>query len=148
MSRTRRHSHPGGPGGHVQAGFTLIELIIVVAIIGILAVIAVPMLRDAPLRAREAALKTNLHVMRESIDQYFADKAHYPASLETLVEEGYIRAIPVDQFTESAGTWRLIPPEDKGDALPEEEAAGTAGVFDVKSGSDKTALDGTSYSEW
>ncbi len=148
MSRTRRQSRPGGPGGHIQAGFTLIELIIVVAIIGILAVIAVPMLRDAPLRAREAALKTNLHVMRESIDQYFADKAHYPAGLETLVEEGYIRAIPLDPFTESTSTWQQIPPEDKGDALPEEEEAGKAGVFDVKSGSDKTALDGTFYSEW
>jgi general secretion pathway protein G len=126
----------------------LIELIIVVAIIGILAVIAAPMVRDAPLRAREAVLKTDLHVLRESIDQYFADKAHYPASLETLVEEGYVRGIPVDPFTESSSTWRLIPPEDKGDALPEEEEAGTAGVFDVKSGSDKTALDGTFYAEW
>jgi len=126
----------------------LIELIIVVAIIGILAVIAAPMVRDAPLRAREAVLKTDLHVLRESIDQYFADKAHYPASLETLVEEGYIRTIPVDPFTESSSTWRLIPPEDMGDALPEEEEAGTAGVFDVKSGSDKTALDGSFYAEW
>jgi len=136
-----------------QAGFTLIELMIVVAMIGILAAIAVPQWKQAPDRAREAVLKTDLHTMRESIDQYFADKARYPDSLQTLVDEGYMRNVPVDPFTQSSSSWKLIYSGEAGEAsegLGGEDPAGasTPGIFDVRSSSGHTALDGTLVSEW
>lgn len=131
-----------------ENGFTLIELIIVISIIGILAAITVPQFKPAPQRAREAVLKTDLHVMREAIDQYFADKAKYPESLETLVEDGYLREIPKDPFTNSTSTWRLIYAEASDDPLPEEEAAAAPGIFDVKSGATQQSLNGENMSEW
>lgn len=131
-----------------ENGFTLIELIIVISIIGILAAITVPQFKPAPQRAREAVLKTDLHVMREAIDQYFADKAKYPESLETLVEDGYLREIPVDPFTSSNSTWRLIYAEASDDPLPEEEASAAPGIFDVKSGATQQSLNGENMSEW
>jgi len=131
-----------------KKGFTLIELMIVVAIIGILAAIAVPQFKPAPQKAREAVLKSDLHVMREAIDQYFADKARYPESLETLVEEGYLRKVPVDPFTDSSSTWRLIYAEASDDPLPEEEAATSPGIFDVRSGATQQSLSGEDMSEW
>jgi len=134
-----------------ETGFTLVELIIVIAIIGILAAIAIPSFKPAPDKAREAVLKTDLHTMREALDQYFADKARYPESLDTLVEEGYLRAVPVDPFTQSSSTWRLIYANESGkqdDLTPEEEAAAAPGIFDVKSGASKRGLDGTDVSDW
>ena len=137
-----------------QAGFTLIELMIVVAMIGILAAIAVPQFARSPDKAREAVLKTDLHTMRESIDQYFADKARYPDSLDTLVEEGYMRSVPVDPFTQSSSTWKLIFSGEAGEASedlagPESETgAAGPGIFDVRSGAGHRALDGTLVSEW
>jgi len=137
-----------------ESGFTLVELIIVVAMIGILAAITAPQFSQAPKKAREAVLKTNLHVMREAIDQYFADKARYPESLETLVNDGYIRNVPKDPFTDSTSTWKLIYAGEGGgggdpeDLLPEELEAGSPGIFDVKSGSNHQALDGTFVSDW
>jgi general secretion pathway protein G len=131
-----------------QDGFTLVELIIVIAIMGILAAITVPQFRPAPQRAREAVLKTDLHTMREAIDQYFADKARYPESLETLVDEGYLREVPKDPFTLSTSTWRLIYAEESDDPLPEEEAATSPGIFDVKSGVTEKSLNGEDMSEW
>ena len=138
-----------------ETGFTLIELMIVVAMIGILAAYAVPQFKNAPDRAREAVLKTDLHTMREAIDQYFADKARYPDSLETLVEEGYIRNLPVDPFTKSASSWRLIYAGEQGAAsedlgLPDEAGSTNTspGIFDVKSGAGHVALDGTNVSDW
>ena len=127
------------------AGFTLLELLIVIALIGILASLVVPQFKKTPDKAREAVLKEDLFTMRDVIDQYFADKGKYPASMETLVEEGYLRKIPVDPFTNSADTWQTeaAPMEDGGD---EEETTG--GVYDVHSGATGTAMDGTSYSEW
>ena len=124
-------------------GFTLIELLIVMAIIGILASIAALQLRKTPLQAKEAALKHNLFVMRDVIDQYFADKGKYPESLETLVEEGYIRKIPNDPITESDSTWTVEFSEASDD-----DPDATGGVIDVHSGAPDTALDGSSYSEW
>jgi len=131
-----------------QDGFTLIELIIVVAIIGILAAIAGPQFRDAPKRAREAVLKSDLHTLRESIDQYFADKGQYPDSLQTLVEEGYLRKVPEDPFTRSSSTWVYEYAEQGEDSLAGDDGMTGPGIFDVKSGSDQQALDGTYVAEW
>src|ERR1700693_3063747 len=88
--------------------FTILELLIVMTIIGILAAIAVPALRDSPQRAREATLKEDLFTMRSVIDQYHGDKGVYPPDLPTLVTEGYLRKIPVDPMTKSAETWVLV----------------------------------------
>ena len=132
------------------AGFTLIELLIVVAIIGILASMAVVQLRNTKQKAMEAALKENLYVLRNCIDQYFTDKGKYPDSLETLVDDGYIRKIPVDPFTESDTTW--VEDQAAGGAGPgggaEDDAEVQSGIGDVHSGATGTALDGTSYADW
>jgi general secretion pathway protein G len=131
-----------------ENGFTLVELIIVISIIGILAAITVPQFKPAPQRAREAVLKSDLHTMREAIDQYFADKAKYPDSLETLVDDGYLREVPLDPFTQSRSTWRLIYADSSDDPLPEEEASASPGIFDVKSGANQQSLNGESISDW
>jgi general secretion pathway protein G len=126
-----------------EGGFTLLELLIVVALIGILTAIVVPTFTKTPTKAKEAVLKEDLYTLRDVIDQYFSDKGRYPATLETLVEEGYLRKIPVDPFTESSDTWQ-IEMADSGEEGSEE----AGGVYDVHSGSTSTALDGTTYSEW
>ncbi len=121
-------------------------------IIGILAAIAVPALRDSPQRAREATLKEDLFTLRSVIDQYHGDKGNYPPDLQTLVTDGYIRKIPLDPMTKSADTWAVAFEE-----APSETAAtdatgvappATPGVIDVHSGSPAKALDGTLYKEW
>jgi len=127
-----------------QRGFTLIEMLIVVALVGILASLAAVRLRDAPRRAREAVLREDLYILRQLLDQYYADKQEYPADLATLVTEGYIRAIPADPMTGSAESW-TTEYEDQSD---EPEAKSAPGVVNVRSGSDGTALDGTLYSDW
>lgn len=143
--------HPTIPSRRAEAGFTLLELIIVIAVIGILATIVLPRMRDVPTRAAEAALKTDLHTIRDVIDQYYGDKGHYPTSLEALVEEGYLRSIPVDPITRSADTWVLVYEEFDLERRPAETDLpedGQPGIIDVRSGSDATSLDGTKYSEW
>ena len=115
---------------------------IVVAIVGILVSVAVPSFQQAALTAREAALKQNLFTLRAVIDQYYADQGDYPLSLETLVESQYLRGIPQDPFTKSDTTWvEVYEDQQEGDDSP-------SGIFDIKSGSDEIARDGTPYKEW
>jgi general secretion pathway protein G len=134
-----------------SAGFTLMELIIVIAVVGILATIALPALKDVPRRAAESVLKTDLRIFRDVIDQYHGDKGHYPPTLETLVEAGYLRDLPRDPFTKSTETWQVVY-EDLGledqpaeTDLPEDLQPG---IIDVHSGSELLSLDGTPYSQW
>ena len=132
-------------------GYTLLELIMVLVIIGILAGVAMPSLKDTPRRAQEATLKTNLRTMRDVIDQYYADNGNYPPTLESLVDKGYLRAIPVDPITKSAETWVLIYEEVDPEQTPAETDLpedGQPGIFDVKSGSELSSVKGEAYSEW
>jgi general secretion pathway protein G len=124
-------------------GFTLIELLVVVSLIVLLASIAMVQYSNSVQRAREGVLKEDLFRMRDAIDQYYADKNKYPASLEELVSEKYLRAIPVDPITASADTWQTVMSEPD----PMNPSA-DMGIYDVKSGSDATALDGTRYADW
>lgn len=125
-----------------KKGYTLLELMIVVAIVGILVTLAIPTFHQSAMKAKEAALKQNLFTMRAVLDQYYADRGDYPVSLESLVEEKYLRAIPMDPFTRSFSTWtEIYEDQEEGDDSP-------AGVYDVKSGSDGLGLDGTPYKEW
>jgi general secretion pathway protein G len=124
-------------------GFTLIELLIVLTLITILSTIGMAQYQRSVTYAREATLKEDLFRMRDAIDQYYADKNQYPSTLDALVSEGYMRKVPEDPFTKSNSTWQTVPAEPD----PNNPAA-EAGIYDVKSGSDQTALDGTAYAEW
>ncbi len=126
-----------------QNGYTLIELLIVLTIIGLLVSVALPRMRDAQQRAREAVLKENLFRLRETIDQYHHDKGKYPATLETLVQEHYLREMPLDPITKSSSTWIEVP-EDLGD---NPDPAAQPGIWDVQSGAEGTTLDGEPYNE-
>jgi general secretion pathway protein G len=125
------------------AGFTLIELMIVMSLIVILASIGLTLYTNSVIRAKESVLKEDLFRMRDAIDQYYADKGKYPVTLDSLVSEKYLRSIPVDPFTNSADTWRSIQSEPD----PTNPTA-EPGVFDVRSGSDQKAIDGTNYADW
>jgi len=126
-----------------QNGFTLMELMIVMAIIGVLTVVAVPSFVGAMRQAREAALKEDLHVMRAAIDSYTMDKQKAPQSLDDLLTDGYLRAIPEDPFTHAKDTWVT----DTGDTLRSVDQS-DPGIEDVHSGSQETGSDGQPYSTW
>lgn len=126
-----------------RSGFTLIEIMIVMAIVTILVSIAVPLYQKSILRAKESVLRNNLFTMRTVIDEYTYDKQKAPQSLEDLVREGYLRQVPVDPITGSSSTWKVIMEEGLTSVNQTEP-----GIFDVRSGSDKTGLDGVPYAEY
>jgi general secretion pathway protein G len=133
MKRNRQH----------EAGFTLIELMIVMAIIGILATLAIPSFISALKHAREAVLKEDLQTMRAAIDSYTMDKQKAPQSLDDLVQDGYLKAIPEDPMTHAKDTW--VP--DTSDAMYSIDET-DPGITDVHSGSEETGTDGQPYSTW
>jgi general secretion pathway protein G len=128
-----------------ERGFTLIEIIIVLAIIGLLVGVGLPTYRSATVKAREAVLKENLFILRRLIDQYAQDKGKYPAMLQTLVEDSYIRSIPIDPMTRQAN-WVEIREQPTAE---EPMLTEIPGIIDVKSASDlKSPLDGSPYDSW
>lgn len=119
-------------------GFTLIELLVVMAIIATLVAIAAPRYFNSVEKSKEAVLRTDLATMREAIDKYYGDTGKYPGTLDDLVSQRYLRALPVDPISDSASTWVAVPPPD----------SEKGGVFDVHSGAPGNGRDGTPYSAW
>lgn len=129
--------------GKNEAGFTLMELMIVMMIIGILTTLAIPSFKSAIKAAKEAVLKEDLRVMRSAIDSYTMDKQKAPQSLNDLVQEGYLKVIPEDPMTKSRDTWQT----DVSDSLHSVDQT-DPGIDDVHSGSQETGTDGQAYSTW
>ena len=126
-----------------ERGFTIIELMVVMTIIVTLATIAMVQYRQSVQFAKESVLKDDLFKLRDAIDQYYADKNQYPPTLDDLVSSGYIRAMPKDPITNSTSTWQAVPAE------PDPSNPSVApGVYDVKSGADQAAMDGSRYADW
>ena len=132
VARPRIFPSPGG-------GFTLIEMMVVLTIIVTVVSIAVPFYSSAIVRARESVLRSNLLTLRTVIDQYTYDKETPPQSLSDLVDEGYLREVPIDPITKSRDTWEEITAIGP---------SGESGLFDVRSGSEENSLAGTPYNEW
>ncbi len=122
----------------VARGFTLIELVIVMAIVALLVSIAGPRYFASLQKSKETALRQTLSVTRDALDKFYGDTGKYPDSLESLIAKRYLRTMPVDPITESNATWTLVPPDD-----PEK-----GGVYDVHSGADGAGRDGKPYREW
>lgn len=122
-----------------SAGFTLMELMVVMAIIASLLTLALPRYFHSVERSREAVLRQDLSIMRDAIDKFFADRGRYPATLEELAEQRYLRKVPPDPITDSTSTWIVIAPPE-GDAQE--------GVYDVRSGAPGRSRDGEAYEEW
>ncbi len=121
-----------------RKGFTLIELMVVMAVIATLLTLAVPRYFDHLDRAREATLRESLAVMREAIDKYKADTGNYPAALEDLVKRRYLRRLPVDPITERSDSWIGVAPTD----------GGANQIWDVQSGAEGNGRDGSEYRTW
>lgn len=120
-------------------GFTLMELMVVMAIIASLMTLALPRYFHSVDRSREAVLKQDLHIMRDAIDKFLADRGRYPATLDELAEKRYLRKVPVDPITESVSSWVVVTPP---------EGENREGVYDVRSGAPGQSLDGESYENW
>lgn len=122
-----------------RKGFTLIELLVVMSVIATLLMIAVPRYFQHLDRAREAALRESLAVMRDAVDKYHGDTGRYPETLEDLVTKRYLRKVPPDPITESTETWVIVPPPDE---------PGQKKVWDIRSGAEGQGLNGSDYSSW
>jgi len=120
------------------SGFTLIELVVVLAIVALLLTIAAPRYFHSVDKSKETVLKANLSMTRDALDKYFGDNGKYPDKLDALVEKKYLRSLPLDPITESTESWTIVPPD-----TPEK-----GGVFDIHSGAPGNSADGTPYSEW
>lgn len=138
---------PPMPSGNLRRaarrGYTLVEIVIVLAIISILVSIAVPLYQKAVIRTRESVLRQNLFSIRSVIDEYTYDKQKAPQSLQDLVSEGYLRQIPVDPMVGNNTAWKVIM-EDALTSVNQTEP----GIYDIRSSSDKNSLEGTPYSDW
>ena len=146
IQRTPEPRNPGTPepaATRSSGGWTLIELLIVISIVMILTAMALTTYRNSVTLAKEAALHSDLFLMRDAIDQYYADKGKYPESLQTLVSENYLRAIPKDPFTNSADTWQTTEAEPQPGSNTTEP-----GIYEVKSGSDGVGIDGSRHADW
>ncbi|MFH1493485.1 MAG: prepilin-type N-terminal cleavage/methylation domain-containing protein [Pseudomonadota bacterium] len=121
-----------------KIGFTLVELLVVMAVIALLLSIAVPRYFSSVEKSREAVLRENLSLTRQALDKYYGDNGKYPDNLDQLVSGKYLRSLPLDPVTDSNATWVIVAPE-----VPEK-----GGVFDVKSGAAGNARDGTEYKDW
>ncbi len=143
MRKLDRVPGSGGTSKGGEGGFTLIELIIVMTIIGLLASIAIPSFVTSVKRAREAVLKSDLHTLRAAIDSYTVDKEQAPQTLDDLVQAGYLKSIPNDPMTSKTDTW-ITSQSDAMTSITETQA----GISDVHSGAQGVATDGTSYNTW
>ena len=122
-----------------ERGFTLMELMVVMAIIASLLTLAMPRYFHSVERSKEAVLRQNLAIMRDAIDKFLADRGRYPATLEELAEKRYLRKVPPDPITDSSATWVIVAPPD---------ADAGAGVYDVRSGAPGNSLDGEAFESW
>jgi general secretion pathway protein G len=119
-------------------GFTLIELIVVMAVVGLLVAVALPRYMGSVEKSKETVLRHTLSVTREALDKFYADTGKYPESLDTLVAKRYLRSLPIDPLTESTGTWTVVAPDD-----PEK-----GNVYNIRSGADGSGRDGKPYRDW
>ena len=126
-----------------KRGFTLIEMMIVMAIIVILIAVAVPFYQKAIIRAKESVLHSNIFALRSAIDEYSYDRQKAPQALQDLVQAGYLREVPTDPITQRSDSWKTIM-EDAGSAVNPQEP----GIWDIRSGAPGKSLDGSSYSDW
>jgi general secretion pathway protein G len=127
----------------LRAGFTFVELMVVITIIVVLISIAIPIYQKSIIRAKESVLRNNLFTIRTVIDNYTYDKQKAPQTLQDLVTDGYLREVPSDPMTTSNQSWKTIM-EDATQSVSQDQP----GIWDIRSGSDKIGLDGTPYSEW